>query len=150
MIPTQALRNQAMSLLAADPTTLAPAALPIYVVLFSNNAAPSEQSVLADFTPANFTGSAPIAVTVGAQPEGFDPGTNDSLIDISPPVGGFRWITGDAMNLPEKIYGYILVDHAQTLLLAAQLLPAPILLTAAAQRIDLGDVNLRLPANSIT
>lgn len=150
MRATRALRNAAMSLLAADATLLAPAADAIYVGLVMNDIAPSEATVFADIVLATFDGHAELAVGVGTQPEGFDPATDDSIIDLKSPAGGFRWETTGVTNLPQTIYGYVLLDHAKTLVLAAESLPTPIVLTAADQRIDLGEVSLRLPANSIS
>lgn len=149
MQATQAIRNAAMALLAADTATLA-AASANKMALIMTNFTPSEQSVVTDFTLADFTGHNPISVTAGAQPEGLDPTTNDSVIDLSPPAGGFRWVTADAVNLPQTIYGYALLDNTLATVLACELLPTPVVLTAAAQVIDLGDTRLTLPANSIT
>jgi hypothetical protein len=150
MIPTLAIRDQAMKLLAADTTTLAPAMNAIYMALVKAPLVPTEQLTFADITLATFDGSTPIALTVGSQPEGLDPVTTDSVIDLSPPAGGFRWITTGTTDLPQTIYGYVLLDHAKTTLYAAETLDVPITLTATGQRIDIGDANLNLAAGSIS
>ena len=149
MIPTLALRDECMKLLAADTATLA-SVVANKLHLNMNNATPSEQSVLADFTEASFTGHTAISVTAGTQPEGLNPGTNDSRIDLSPPVGGFRWQCTALTLLPQTIYGFYLTDNAGVVLLAAEKLATPIVLTAVGQVIDLGDVKLTLLANSIS
>lgn len=149
MIPKKSLRNAAMELLAADVATLAPVA-GNKMALFINNAQPSENSVLADFTPATFTGSTPITCTPGTQPEGYVPGTGDSAIDISPPVGGFRWETTALTLLPQTVYGYYLTDGAGAVYLAAQKFPTPIVLTGIGDVIDIGDARITLLANSMS
>jgi len=149
MLATRFLRNQALALLAADTTTLAPAADEIYIGLVMNDLAPSEGITFADITLATFDGYAELAIGLNAQPEGFDPTTDDSIIDFKPPAGGFRWITTGTTNLPQTIYGFVLLDHAKAVVWASERLPTPITLTLAAQRIDLGDVLCRLLANSI-
>jgi hypothetical protein len=149
MIPTLALREKAMKLLAADAATLAPPALANHMWLVMSNFVPAETTVLTDFTLATFDGSTPIDVTVGTQPEGLDPATKDAIIDISPPAGGFRWETTGVTNLPQTIYGYALLDNADAVLLGCGLLDSPITLNAVNERIDIGDVNLRQLANSI-
>jgi hypothetical protein len=149
MRSTKSLRNQAFALLAADTTTLAEALGP-RMYLAQNNFAPSENSVIGDVQAADFDGFAAIHCTPGTQPEGYDPTTLDSVIDLSPPVGGFRWITTGVTHLPETIYGFYLTNAAGTVLLASQLFDTPIVLTAASQVIDLGDARLRLLANSIS
>ena len=115
-----------------------------------NNFAPSEQTLLSDVVLADFTGSTPIDLVVGAEPEAFNPVTNASQIDLAAPLGGFRWVTGDAVHLPQTIFGYVLLNHGSTVVMASQLLDTPITLTSFPQVIDLGDVNLSLAPNSIT
>lgn len=149
MIPTKDLRNATMELLAADVATLAPVA-GNKIALYTNNATPSENSVLTDFTLATFTGSTPVTATPGTQPEGYVPGTGDSRINISPPVGGFRFECSVAPVVPEVIYGYIMVDNAGAVYLAGKRLSSPITIANVSDAIDLGDVNLTLLANSIS
>lgn len=150
MYATRSIRNAAMALLAADTNTLAPAADAIYIALVKNQIAPSEGIVLADCDLADFDGSNPLAVGLNAQPEGYDPTTDDSIIDLKPPAGGFRWITTGVTNLPQTIYGFVLLNHAQDTVLASELLAVAQPLSLLGQRIDLGDVLLRLPANSMS
>ena len=142
MTPTQTLREQAMKLLAADPTTLAPAADANLVKLVKTNFTPSESLVYGDLDFADFDGSTAIECGTGTQPEGLDPGTADSIIDIKAPAGGFRFETTGVTNLPETIYGYALVNNAEDTLLASGLLDTPITLTAVNQVINLGDLKL--------
>ena len=119
MIPTLAIREQAMKLLAADTTTLAQAANANVMALVMNNIAPSESIVLADLTLATFDGATPLAIGLGTQAEGLDPATSDALIDFKNPVGGFRWETTGITNLPQTIYAYAVLNAALDTVLAS-------------------------------
>lgn len=143
MFATLELREQMAKLLAADTATLAPAALANHVTLLKAPIAPGEGVTIADLTFADFDGSTPIDVTVGAQAEGLDPATSDAIITMSPPVGGFRWETTGVTNLPQTIYGYAMLNSTDGKLWATEALATPITLTASNQVIDLGNVNLR-------
>jgi hypothetical protein len=67
------------------------------------------------------------------------------VITIVEPLGGWRFVTSDAVNLPQTIYGYALYDSTGTPeLIASQLLPEPIDLVAAGQEINLGTVKLTM------
>lgn len=150
MLATRFLRNAAAALLAGDTATLAPAANAIYIKLVKNNIVPSESITFADVQLADFDGSTELAIGLNAQPEAYDPITDDSVIDLKPPAGGFRWETTGVTNLPETIYGYVLLNNAKDTVWASALLDAPIPLTLIGQRIDLGDVLLRLLKDSLT
>lgn len=149
MIPTTAIRRKAMQLLAADAATLAPVADEIFIGLVKEQFNSSEALAFAGITLADFDGSDPIPLTVGAQDEGIDPVDNSSRIDLSPPIGGFRFVVTGATNLPQTIYGYVLLNHAKTGVLASELLETPINLTAIDQVIDVGDPILSLPFGSM-
>jgi hypothetical protein len=150
MFASQALRDRAMALLATDATTLAPVANQIYIALCKAPFIPAENLNFAGITLADFDGSTPIGVTVGAQPEALVPGTFDSRIDLSPPVGGFRFVTTGITNLPQTIYGFVLLDHAKTTLLASELLAQPVLLTVSGEVVADVQPSFTLPANSIS
>lgn len=143
MLPMIAVREALGTLLAADATTLAPAVNANKVALFMNNVAVTENLVAGDLTPATFTGSTPIAGATGAQQTGIDPVTQEQIVTIKEPVGGWRWATTNTVNLPQTIYGFALYDSTLATLLGAALLPAPITLTAAGQEINLGAVQMR-------
>jgi hypothetical protein len=104
---------------------------------------PSENLVAADVTPATFIGSTPIEVELGAQGEGTDPNNDDGIISILPPVGGFRWETTATTNLPQTIYGFALMNEAQTTLFGAEALETPIVLTGTNQVVQLPEVQFR-------
>lgn len=150
MFASLALRDAALKLLAVDPATLAPVANQIYIALVKAPMIPSEGLVFADITLADFDGSTPIGVTVGAQPEALVPGSLDSVINLSPPVGGFRFVTTGVTHLPQTIYGYVLLDHAKTTVLASALFPQPVTLTITGELVADLLPSLELPANSIS
>lgn len=150
MIPTREIRNLAMELLSADTGSLA-AGTANKIHLFANNATPAESSVLADFTPATFAGSAAIAGVAGAQPEGYNPTTDASEILIAPPAGGYKWICATDPASPEDIYGFYLTDNAGAVLLGAErFADAPRTISSAGQIIELDAVKLSLLPNSIS
>lgn len=150
MIPTRAIREKAMQLLAADTATLAPAVNANKMALVMAAFAPSEETVIGDLTLATFDGSTPKDCGVGTQPEGLDPTTGDSVVTLLAPAGGWRWETTGVTNLPQTIFGFALFDNALAVYLGSALLPAPITLTAANQVVSLGDVTLRQLAGSIS
>ncbi len=150
MLPTLAVRLQLGNLLAADTTTLAPAASANKIALIKEPFNYDENQTASSLTFADFTGATPIAGETGSQATGIDPTTLDQIITILDPVGGYRWITGDAVNLPQTIYGAALTDNAGTTLLALLQLNPPILLQEAGQQIDLGTVTMTLNPQPIS
>lgn len=146
---TLAVRSQAAILLAADTTTLAPAADANKMVLVMAPFTPGEGIGLGDLTLATFDGSTPLLCGLGTQPSGFDPATSDLIIDLKPPVTGFRWETTGLTHLPQTIYGYALLNNAGDTVLAADLLPVPQELVIVNQRIDIGVPYIRQIANTM-
>ncbi len=150
MFPTLALREKAMKLLAADTATLAPAALANKMVLSKATFIASEATKFADLTLADFDGSTPIDCGTGTQPEGLNPGTNDAVIDLLSPAGGFRWETTGVTHLPQTIFGYALLNNAMDTVLASELFANPITLTAINQRVEGLDGSILQLANSMS
>lgn len=142
MLPMRTLRLQLGELLAADATTLAPAADANTVALIKSNFAIGETLVAADLTLANFATSTPLPAGVGPQLVGLDPVTGDQIITIKEPAGGFRWEVTTTADLPQTIYGFALFNDDQTILLGVELLPVPITLNAVGQQVDLGSVKI--------
>jgi len=142
MLPTKALRLALGDLLAADVATLAPVAAN-KIALVINNFVMDETLPLGAFTLATFTGSTPKAGAAGAQQVGSDPATQDQVITILAPVGGWRWECTVAPAAPETIFGYILTDNAGAVLLGMQLLDVPVTIVNATDFIDLGSVPMR-------
>jgi hypothetical protein len=133
MLPMKALRLKLGTLLAADAATLAPAANENEIALIVADFALSENLVIGDLTLASFTGGDPIPGVVGAQETGIDPITLQQVIEIIPPVGGYRWEPTVGGELPITVYGYALTTAASAALLAVEKLGAPQTLTDVGQ-----------------
>ena len=149
MIPSKNLVGTMMDLLAADTGTLAPATAN-KMVLFKNNIVPNENTVYADLTLADFSGYADKSGIAGAQTRGVDPATGDQLIIIGAPVGGYIYECTGMVNVPQTIYGYALVDHTNTTLIAVQTLPTPVTIAAPGNIIDLGNPKLTQVAQPLS
>jgi hypothetical protein len=149
MIPSLAIREKAMQLLAADTATLAQAANALHMWLVKSSFVPAEALVLADVTLADFDGSTPLDVGLNTQPEAQNPGTTDSVIDLKAPAGGWRWETTGVTNLPQTIYGYVLTTNDDTTVYASALLESPVELTAVNQRVEGLDASITQLANSM-
>jgi len=144
------VRLQLGELLAADATTLAPAADANTVALIAAPFTPSEILLPGDLTLATFTGSAPKDGAVGAQQAGIDPTTGDQVITILAPLGGYRYECTVAPGAPETIYGYALMNDDQTLLFAVAALPVPVTITSVGDFIDLGAIIMTIVAQPIS
>lgn len=144
MLPTKAVRLQLGELLAADDTTLAPAMSANKVALVKNAFTPDENAVIGDFDLADFDGSTPITGATGTQQVGISPSTGDQIITIKEVAGGWRWETTGVTNLPQTIYGAILMNNGGTTLLGMQLLDPPLTLSEAGQEVNLGSVKMTM------
>jgi len=142
MLPMKSVRLQLGALLAADATTLAPAALANKIALIVGPFALSENLTAGGLTLASGNGLDPLAGVTGAQTAGLDPTTQQQLIQIKSPSGGWKWITSGVFAGAITIYGYALLDTTLATLLAAALLPAPINVDAAGYLIDIDPVEL--------
>jgi len=143
MVPTKATRLLLGEDLAADGTTF-PVASPCKVILFMNDLAIDENTVLADLTKATFDGYADKAAGASPFAVGIDPVTGDQIITINEPAGGWRWETTGVTNLPQTIYGFALANAAVNLIHGAQLLDNPVPLSASGEEVNLGSVTFRL------
>lgn len=150
MVPTLAIREKAMQLLAADTATLAQAADNNKLALIKASFVPDEGLTIADLDFADFDGSTPLDVGLGAQAEGLNPGTNDSVITLKAPAGGFRWETTGVTNLPQTIFGFALTNEAGDILFASGTLENQITLTDVNQVVQGLDAILTQVANSIS
>lgn len=150
MLTTQEIRELALASLGAETTYFNPGAgSEPYILLFKNNITPAESLTFANLVEADFDGYAAIKLGAGAQLVSLNPVDLTAVMDLRIPAGGFRWVTTGVTNLPQTVYGYALVNHAKTILLASANLDAPITLDVAGLRIDLGAPTLNLAANAI-
>jgi hypothetical protein len=141
MLPMKSVRLSLGTLLAADTGSLAPATankIALIAAPFTLN----EGLTAGGLTLATFTGSTPISGTSGAQGAGINPATQDQLITILTPAGGWRWVCTVAPGAPEVIYGFALLDHTLATLLAAEALVTPISIADVDDEIDLGAVTM--------
>lgn len=144
MKPVKSVRLQFGELLAADATTLAPAADANKMALVKAEFNDNEDLVAGDLTLADFNGSTPIIGAVGSQLVGTDPVTGDQKITIKDPAGGYRWEVGSTLNLPQTIYGRVLLSNDLADLIAYELFDQPITLTAVGQEINPGPATMVL------
>jgi hypothetical protein len=93
------------------------------MMLFTNTPALNKGTLLAALTPANYTGYAPQALTWSA------PSRNENQY-MSTRTGLMSWEPTDGVT-PNTITGYGITDSAGAVLLAAEMLPAPVPLTDA-------------------
>lgn len=143
MLPMKALRLQLGTLLAADATTLAPAMNANKIALVVAPFSLSENLTAGSLTFGTTNGLTPIAGATGAQGVGLDPATQQQLIQILPPAGGWKWTTTGSFSGAITVYGYALVDTTLANLLAAALLPTPLTVNAAGYLLDIDPVEMR-------
>jgi hypothetical protein len=133
------VRSRLAVLLANDAQSFAPPALANKMLLIKAPFTPNENMLPANITPADFTGADPIDVPVGAQSIGIDPNSQQWVIDIKMPVGGWRWQVTALDNLPQTIYGFAMLDNGMTNIVCIETLPVPITLTAAFDYVNIGE-----------
>lgn len=127
MKPTRALAHSLATLAAADTANLANASAP-KVHLIGAAFTPSLDRVLGDLTLLSGNGLDAIAITAGAQNEGVDPLTGESVVGLKPPAGGLRWETSGGLAVEKQIHGYALTNNASATLLAMHRLDEPVIL----------------------
>jgi len=150
MLPTKAVRLQLGELLAADATTLAPAADANIVTLLMADFVYDESTELADLVPATFTGATPKAAGVGTQQTGVDPATGDQLVTLLAPAGGWRWEATALTNLPQTIYGAMLTNDDATVLLALHKPSAPVIIQSVGDQVQLGALTMTIVQQPIS
>lgn len=139
MVPTSLFANTINALLAANTAQLAAAAVK-NVTLLKANFTPGPGTDYSTLTPADFTGSTAKTSPSGAQQAFVDGATGRQVVQLIEPVGGWHWVTTDAVNLPQTIYGFVLTNDDNSETYGSELLPTPIVLTAAGQAVDLDQV----------
>lgn len=150
MQPSQALANSASTLVAADTTNLA-AATAVKLHLAAATFTPSLSLTVASFTEATFTGYAPLAAgATGTQVQFFDPATNNSIVEVKAPAGGWFFKTTASTGLPQTIFGSYLTDNGSANLLGSQLLTPSVTLTATGQGVEIPTVRFTFPPSPMT
>jgi len=139
-----------MILLNADTVTFAVPVTGNTVALIKEPFTPSPDLVFGDLVEADFDAYGRIEAVPGSQQFSTDPANGDALLQLVPPVGGWRWETGSDFSFPQTIYGFVICKSGGDDLFASELLPTPITLTTAEQALVLPVVQLRLRNGSIT
>jgi len=115
-----------------------------------SNTNEEETLVAADIDLATFDGSTPIDGALGTQQCGVDPATQDQIVTIKEPLGGWRFETTRVTNLPQTIFGMALLSNDLATLLGYERFDVPITLTASGQVINPGVVNMRMVAQPMS
>lgn len=139
MIPSEAVARQMLSLLAADPTTLAKAtAAENKVALVTSPFTPSRDLTLGGLTLAAFPGSTPLIVGTGPQPVAFDTMQAQWFIQLLEPAGGWFWRLTGTLADAVQVFGIVLTDNAGAVMLGSALLPQPILVQSIDDSVPVG------------
>jgi hypothetical protein len=138
--PTNVILDRLAALLAADTSSLAPAALAVHVHLAINGFTPGPNLVVADFVPATFDGYAPLDADVGPQQDFVDAATGYRVVQLLEPAAGWHWVTTGLTDLPQVIYGFYVTNNADAVLYGCERFATPITLTASGQGIDIDQV----------
>lgn len=111
---------------------------------------PSLDMVIGDVTLANFVTSTNLTQSAQANVS-IDPATGDRILVLKPPAGGWVWYVTAGTNLPQTIYGFILMNAALSGLVAvSEPLETPVELTAIGQYVDAGELSFRIPMGSVS
>lgn len=149
MIATSILESAVQALLAADPTTLAPAALALHVHLIQAPFVPDADTDFTALTEADFTGSAAKSAGVGACQTFADPITLQLAVQLNEPVGGWHWKATALTNLPQTIYGYVVTDNADAVTYGSALFPSPFPILAVNDGVDIPFIRFEITSSAL-
>lgn len=147
MIPSQALFDAMVNLLAADTATLANTTAN-KVSLVVSNFVPARGLDLGTLTLASFNGSTALAAGTGTQQVFTDPISALKCIQIKEPAGGWNWICGATPSPAQTVYGWVLTNGAIDELLGAGLLATPIPISLIGQGLSIDYVRTFFTSNS--
>lgn len=148
MVPSKALTDSVAQLVAENPDFF-DADDSNFLWLIKAPFTPSPTLQVEDVEFADFESSDPIAPQAGPSLFASDPTTGRQIVQLLDQGAGFHWITVNTVNLPQVIYGVMLVSPDQLTCYGSALLEEPITLTEANQIIDLGSVRFTLAANPL-
>jgi len=132
--------------------------LPAFTLATLGNVVPLKSSytpaiglLFGDIDVADFTPVGTIPLVQSAVPNAsIDPSTGDPMLTVVPPAGGWYWETADAVNLPQLIYGYAILNAAgDTLIAVTEPLDDPLELAGAGESLNAGILTFRLPLGSV-
>jgi hypothetical protein len=104
-----------------------------------------ENLVAGGFSYANFAGNANLPIGLNDQQVGIDPASLQQLITLVPPAGGWRWETTGLGNLPQTIYGFVVVTNPSvgpSVLIGMQTFLNPVHLSEAGQEIVIDAIEM--------
>ncbi len=140
MILTDVVLASITAALASDSGLGSLAGSARLIRLFMNNIIPTRQTVVGDLTTPTFTGYADKAMGIALGREGTDPLSGKNEVIAVPALGGLVWAPSDAVNLPQTIYGWAMVDSTGAFLIGAERFPNPIILSGAGQLVSVDKV----------
>lgn len=143
MTPSQVFMDKIPPLVAADTTGLAELTPFVMVSLVASPFVPSLDLDITTLTLASFTGATPKHAADAGPHVFLDPATNEWMVQVDPPAGGWHWQTTATTNLPETIYGWICTDSAGVVLQGSDVFPEPIVLQIIGQGVDIPRVAFR-------
>lgn len=142
MTPTNILLDQLATLLATDPTQLAPVADACHIHLIKAPFTPGPLSDFTTMTAADFTGSTAKSAGVGAQQHFWDPVTSRRVVQLVEPAGGWHWQASAAPTPAQTIYGIAVTDHADLVTYGSALLTSPVTIANIGDAVDIANVRL--------
>lgn len=146
--PSNAILDQITALLAADATTLAPAANGCKCHLAKQAFTPGPNLLIGDLVEADFDGYAALTAGLNAQQDFTDPVSGLRVVQILEPAGGWHFEVTGVTNLPQTIYGYYFTNNAGAVLYASALIIPAVNLTGVGQGIDLPNLRFTFLSGS--
>jgi hypothetical protein len=140
MLASNVLLDALASLLASDPTTLAPVANAVHIHLAVNAFTPGPNLLITNFVEATYPGSAAKSAGVGPQQNFVDALTGQRTVQLIEPVGGWHWVATGLTNLPQDVYGIYVTDNADLIVYGSSRFDGPIPISAIGQAIDVPQV----------
>lgn len=145
LIPSALLQAEVVTLLAADPDTIAPAADACKVHLIKVEVNP-DTYVFSAADEATFNGATAKSAGVGAQPTFTDPVTQDKVIQIKEPAGGWLWICVGGADPSQTIFAVCLTNLAGDETYGTVALLPPPEIRNEGDAVDVGSLELRFRA----
>lgn len=148
MTPTDTTTARVATLIATDTTTL-DAALNVKIRLSKAAFTPGPSTTPASITVADFDGYADLEKDAAAPNVYTDPATGDTVVELPAPAGGWSFETTGTTNLPQTIFGFLLLDNAGAVCYGSQLISPQPVLTASGQGFTIPVVQFRFPPGAI-
>lgn len=151
MVITDTLEVRVPTLLAADATTLAPAALALNVYLVAAVFTPARGTRFANLTVAVGGGLEAKNPGVGAQIMGFDPAKNVWKVILREPAGGWNYVSTAVTDPVETIHGYVVTNDDDTETYGSDLLAeGPVTINAIGIVVSLPEIVVWVPVGVMT